>query len=153
MARTIDDALASVNAAITRYGSAVKTDSTAQNALIAAVNNLSATIQSNFNTHLNDSNPHSATPVGMSILTATDAAAVRTLLGVITAGGTVAAANKLATARKINGVAFDGTADITVSAVDQTARDAAAAAKTAADAAKAAADTANNNWARMTFEF
>ncbi|MCA6969245.1 hypothetical protein LF935_06305, partial [Pectobacterium carotovorum] len=35
-------------------------------------------------------------------------------VGALTAGGTAAAATKLATARKINGVAFDGTADISV---------------------------------------
>ncbi|MCV9878859.1 phage tail protein [Brenneria izbisi] len=35
-------------------------------------------------------------------------------IGALPAGGTAAAANKLATARKINGVAFDGSADITL---------------------------------------
>lgn len=37
-------------------------------------------------------------------------------IGALPSGGTAVAANKLATARKINGVAFDGTADITIKA-------------------------------------
>lgn len=40
----------------------------------------------------------------------------------VNTSGNAATATKLATARNINGVAFDGTADITINAVDSTAR-------------------------------
>ena len=50
--------------------------------------------------------------------------------------GNAATATALQTARTINGVSFDGTANITVPAVDQTARDAAAAAQATANAAE-----------------
>lgn len=56
-------------------------------------------------------------------------------------GGNAATAEKLMTARKINGVDFDGSADITVPAVDSTARTAAANAQNTAEQAQAAADT------------
>lgn len=47
--------------------------------------------------------------------------------------GNAGTATKLQTARKINGVAFDGSADITVTAVDSTARTAASNAQTTAN--------------------
>lgn len=50
--------------------------------------------------------------------------------------GNAGTATALQTARLINGVSFDGTANITVPAVDQTARDAAAAAQITANAAE-----------------
>lgn len=48
--------------------------------------------------------------------------------------GNAGTATKLQTARKINGVVFDGSADITVTAVDSTARTAASNAQTTANA-------------------
>ena len=54
--------------------------------------------------------------------------------------GNAGTATKLQTARTINGVSFDGSANITVTAVDQTARDSASAASTAAANALARAN-------------
>lgn len=63
------------------------------------------------------SNITDATSVGRSLITATDAAAARTAIGVdntVDAARSVLSATKLTTARTINGVSFDGTANITV---------------------------------------
>lgn len=78
-----------------------------------------------------------STAAGRAVLTAADAAAQRTALGVPAGSGNSTGTNTgdqtnitgnagtataLQTARNINGVAFDGTANITVNAVDSTAR-------------------------------
>ena len=83
-------------------------------------------------TDINDS-----TTAGRAVLTAADAAAQRTALGVPAGSGNSTGTNTgdqtnitgnagtataLQTARNINGVAFDGTANITINAVDSTAR-------------------------------
>ncbi|UEQ10167.1 phage tail protein [Pectobacterium versatile] len=80
-------------------------------AATTAANN-AATAATNANTNANGRVPSGRTVNGKAlsadiVLTAGD-------VGALTAGGTAAAATKLATARKINGVAFDGTADISV---------------------------------------
>ncbi|MEI7073306.1 phage tail protein [Pectobacterium versatile] len=80
-------------------------------AATTAANN-AATAAANANTNANGRVPSGRTVNGKAlsadiVLTAGD-------VGALTAGGTAAAATKLATARKINGVAFDGTADISV---------------------------------------
>ena len=76
-------------------------------------------------------------PGVIAVLTAADAAAQRTALGVpagsgnstgtntgdqTSVTGNAGTATALQTARNINGVAFDGTANITINAVDSTAR-------------------------------
>ena len=78
-----------------------------------------------------------STTAGRAVLTAADAAAQRTALGVPAGSGNstgtntgdqtnitgnAGSATALQTARNINGVAFDGTANITINAVDSTAR-------------------------------
>ena len=78
-----------------------------------------------------------STAAGRAVLTAADAAAQRTALGVPAGSGNSTGTNTgdqtnitgnagtataLQTARNINGVAFDGTANITINAVDSTAR-------------------------------
>ncbi|WP_224557174.1 phage tail protein [Pectobacterium versatile] len=80
-------------------------------AATTAANN-AATAATNANTNANGRVPSGRTVNGKAlsadiVLTAGD-------VGALTAGGTAAAATKLATARKINGVAFDGSADISV---------------------------------------
>ncbi|MCA6964766.1 phage tail protein [Pectobacterium carotovorum] len=80
-------------------------------AATTAANN-AATAATNANTNANGRVPSGRTVNGKAlsadiVLTAGD-------VGALTAGGTAAAATKLATARKINGVAFDGSADIIV---------------------------------------
>ncbi|XYQ53215.1 phage tail-collar fiber domain-containing protein [Pectobacterium carotovorum] len=80
-------------------------------AATTAANN-AATAATNANTNANGRVPSGRTVNGKAlsadiVLTAGD-------VGALTAGGAAAAATKLATARKINGVAFDGTADISV---------------------------------------
>ncbi|RUR89889.1 phage tail-collar fiber domain-containing protein [Pectobacterium versatile] len=88
----------------------VETDTRVTAATTAANN--AATAATNANTNANGRVPSGRTVNGKAlsadiVLTAGD-------VGALTAGGTAAAATKLATARKINGVAFDGTADISV---------------------------------------
>jgi hypothetical protein len=61
-------------------------------------------------------NTTDALPIANGGTGATTAAAALTALGGVAASGNVATATKLATARKINGVNFDGTGDITVKA-------------------------------------
>lgn len=60
------------------------------------------------------------------------------LNGKLSSTGNAASAAKLYTPRAINGVSFDGTKDITITAVDQTARDSAAAAQSSANEKEAA---------------
>ncbi|WP_405078340.1 phage tail protein [Pectobacterium carotovorum] len=86
----------------------VETDTRVTAATTAANN--AATAATNANTNANGRVPSGRTVNGKAlsadiVLTAGD-------VGALTAGGTAAAATKLATARKINGVAFDGTNDI-----------------------------------------
>ncbi|WP_116186459.1 phage tail protein [Pectobacterium aquaticum] len=88
----------------------LETDTAVSVATTAA--NTAATAAANANTNANGRVPSGRKVNGKAlsadiVLTAGD-------VGALTAGGTAAAATKLATARKINGVAFDGTADISV---------------------------------------
>ncbi|MFJ5472190.1 phage tail-collar fiber domain-containing protein [Pectobacterium carotovorum] len=88
----------------------LETDTAVSVATTAA--NTAATAAANANTNANGRVPSGRTVNGKAlsadiVLTAGD-------VGALTASGTAAAATKLATARKINGVAFDGSADISV---------------------------------------
>jgi hypothetical protein len=82
-------------------------------------------LQTALATKLDDSQ---ATAFGLSLLDDANAAAGRATLGLgnvddtADAAKNVLSASKLTTARNINGVAFDGTGNITINAVDSTAR-------------------------------
>ncbi|MDC9822077.1 hypothetical protein PRK99_22330, partial [Pectobacterium polonicum] len=80
-------------------------------AATTAANN-AATAATNANTNANGRVPSGRTVNGKAL--SADIALTAGDVGALTTGGTAAAATKLATARKINGVAFDGSADISV---------------------------------------
>ncbi|KGA37146.1 phage tail-collar fiber domain-containing protein [Pectobacterium odoriferum] len=88
----------------------LETDTAVSVATTAA--NTAATAAANANTNANGRVPSGRTVNGKAL--SADIALTAGDVGALTAGGTAAAATKLATARKINGVAFDGTADISV---------------------------------------